>query len=345
MGRKGLVGWTLALGRHLLDAQGSASGRAGSESSGGSSWGITVEQFCELWLRDYARPASSSQSSYRYAIARLRDDFGSRRLGSIERPEAQAWAKRVPYFSYRAARTMFADALRDGFVQVNPFAQLRIPVPEGRRHIDVLSEDEVKRLADCALAVYDEHLGPTIRALILTAGFVGLRPAELAQLDWGDVDLARGLLHVRHATGGTGERKGPKTEAGRRICVLPPPARDALAGLERHEGRQAVFLTPRGRRFDKGAVHRYFVPVRSAYGRPDITPYHLRHACATLLLERGLSPEDVAAQLGHKDGGQLVRRLYGHPDEQRQRERIALAFTEIPSEPVADRSHGGGNRA
>jgi integrase len=258
----------------------------------GISWNITVEQFCELWLRDYARPASSSQSSYRYAIARLRDDFGSRRLGSIERPEA-------------------------------------------------LSEDEVGRLADCALKVYDEHLGPTIRALILTAGFVGLRPAELAQLDWGDVDLNRALLHVRHAGGGKGERKSPKTEAGRRICVLPPPARDALADLERHEGLQAVFLTPRGRRFNKGSFHRYFVAVRAAFGRPDLTPYELRHACATLLLERGLSPEDVAAQLGHKDGGQLVRRLYGHPDEQRQRERIALAFAEIPAEPVADRLHGG----
>jgi hypothetical protein len=33
----------------------------------------------------------------------------------------------------------------------------------------------------------------------------------------------------------------------------------------------------------------------------------------TQLLERGLSPEDVAAQLGHKDGGGLVRRLYGTP--------------------------------
>jgi hypothetical protein len=59
------------------------------------------------------------------------------------------------------------------------------------------------------------------------------------------------------------------------------------------------------------------------------------------LLERGLSPEDVAAQLGHEDGGQLVRKLYGQPDEQRQRQRIALAFTEISIGPAADRSHGG----
>jgi integrase len=64
-----------------------------------------------------------------------------------------------------------------------------------------------------------------------------------------------------------------------------------------------VFLTPRARRFNKGSFHRYFVAVRAAFGRPELTPYELRHACATLLLERGLTPEDVAAHLGHKDGG------------------------------------------
>ena len=64
---------------------------------------------------------------------------------------------------------------------------------------------------------------------------------------------------------------------------------------ERDEGEPAVFVTPRGRRFKKGAWHRYFIPVRSRFGCPDLTPYALRHACTTLLLERGLSPEDVAS--------------------------------------------------
>jgi integrase len=284
---------------------------------------LSVDQLADLWLRDYARPEASSQRNYRYALKRLRADFGSRRVASIDRPEAQAWARRVPYFAYRVARTMYADAMRDGFVPLNPFAQLRIPVPEGRKHIDVLDEAQVQGLADKALELFDEHFAPTIRALILVAGFAGLRPAELAELDWSDVDLVSNRLHIRHATGGDGKRKGPKTEAGRRPCVLPPPAREALAALERHAGTQAVFV-------NKGSVHRYFDKVRCAYGRPDVTPYWLRHACATLLLERGLSPEDVAKQLGHKDGGQLVRRLYGHPDEARQLDRIAMAFADVP---------------
>jgi integrase len=117
------------------------------------------------------------------------------------------------------------------------------------------------------------------------------------------------------------------------MVVLPPPARDARAVLERQLDEPAVFLTPRGKRFAKGATHRYFSIVRAAFGRPKLDFYELRHACATLLLERGLSPEDVAIQLGHSDGGALVRRLYGDPSEDRARARIAAAFAQ---EPVAN---------
>jgi integrase len=52
-------------------------------------------------------------------------------------------------------------------------------------------------------------------------------------------------------------------------------------------------------------------------GRDKVELYELRHACATLLMERGLPPHVVANQLGHTDGGALVQRLYGHRDQVR----------------------------
>jgi integrase len=175
--------------------------------------------------------------------------------------------------------------------------------------------------------------------VILVAGFVGLRAGEVGGLEWGDVDLRRGELHVVRSIAPEGIK--PPKNGEPRICVLPPPAAKSLADLDRHAGESAVFLTPRGHRYGKAAAHRYFVPVRVAFGRPRLQFHELRHACATLLLERGLTPEDVALQLGHRDGGGLVRRLYGHPAEDRARERIAMAFAEVPSEPVANRSQSG----
>lgn len=213
-------------------------------------WGITVDDFCERWLRDYARPALSTRRNNRYSLNSFRREFGSRRLDSIERPEAQRWALRVPYASYRTVRTMYADALRDGVVADNPFSRLRIPAPHGRRRLDVLSEAEVLELADCALEVHDEPVGATVRAAIPVAGFAGLRAGEIGGLEWGDVDLRRGELHVVRSIAPEGIK--PPKNGEPRICVVPPPAADALADLDRHADQPAVFLTPRGRRFGRG---------------------------------------------------------------------------------------------
>ena len=45
----------------------------------------------------------------------------------------------------------------------------------------------------------------------------------------------------------------------------------------------------------------------------------------------GLDPADIAQHFGHQDGGELVRRLYGHFDQARARERIREAFKDAPT--------------
>ncbi|HWF51276.1 MAG TPA: hypothetical protein VG294_11615 [Solirubrobacteraceae bacterium] len=39
-----------------------------------------------------------------------------------------------------------------------------------------------------------------------------------------------------------------------------------------------------------------------------------------------MRPPTLAVQLGHTDGGGLVMTLEGHPDEDRSRDRLDLAF-------------------
>ena len=59
--------------------------------------------------------------------------------------------------------------------------------------------------------------------------------------------------------------------------------------------------------------------------------YELRHFCATHLIELGLSPGDVATQLGHTDGGELVMSTYGHPSIKASLARILEAFRRNPA--------------
>jgi integrase len=70
--------------------------------------------------------------------------------------------------------------------------------------------------------------------------------------------------------------------------------------------------------------------LRKLGGHPALDFYELRHAAATMLLERGATPWDVAQQLGHLDGGQLVMDLYGHPSDAGARARNIAVWDAQP---------------
>lgn len=60
--------------------------------------------------------------------------------------------------------------------------------------------------------------------------------------------------------------------------------------------------------------------------RDEDTNRRLTEAATYLVHTLGLSYPEAAHQLGHTDGGELLRNLYAHPDEQRTLEAIARAF-------------------
>jgi integrase len=293
---------------------------------------ITCGEYVQLWLAEYARPAPATQRSYRYALQRFSAEFDRRRLYEFDRVTARAWANLHPQSNVRVARAMFNDAINDGLHPgPNPFANLRLEQSRGRKDLVALTADELHELADVALRVHAEY-GPTFRAMILFAGYVGLRPGELFALERGD--LVEDEVHIRRNLDGTGQLKLPKN-GKQRVVISPPPARDALLDVPPRIDTSWLFLTLCGRQFRKSSLHYYWNPVRAAFGRPGMDFYELRHFCATHLLELGVSHADVAVQLGHTDGGALVMSTYGHPSEDAARERLkrAYAASVVPLQP------------
>jgi integrase len=60
-----------------------------------------------------------------------------------------------------------------------------------------------------------------------------------------------------------------------------------------------LFSSPRDRMWTQPSHHRYWSLLRRFAGHPGFDFYELRRAAATMLLERGDTPSDVAHQLGH----------------------------------------------
>ncbi len=112
--------------------------------------------------------------------------------------------------------------------------------------------------------------------------------------------------------------------------MIAPEALEAVRSLPSSLGGDApMWQTKRGNRLHGGNQHYYWNPIRVALGPKYVGMdlYELRHFCGSYLFNNlELPAEAVAQQLGHTDGGALVRKLYGHPDEALQRNRVAAAF-------------------
>src|SRR3954471_22586336 len=100
----------------------------------------TIRDWSMVWLRDYQRPAASTQRNYRSAVERINADVGELLLAGIDRPAARRLAAEWPNSTTRIARAMFADAHRDGLLAANPFSSLRLELPKGRKDLEALTE-------------------------------------------------------------------------------------------------------------------------------------------------------------------------------------------------------------
>jgi integrase len=288
----------------------------------------TVAEFVDRWLRDYKRPRASTNRHYDYMVKPLADEFGSVKMSDISRRRAREWALRHRG-SVPVVRAMFNDALNEECVTTNPFANLRLDQRHGRRNLIPLTEAEVHELADTSLSLFGAY-GPTFRACILFAAYVGLRPAEMFVLKWSDLDMAANKVHISRSLGSTGEITPPKNGL-KRTVALPEPAKEVLLAMPRRADSPYVFTAPCGRRFSKTSHYYYWRLLRTEAGRPKMAFYELRHFCATHLLELDTNHADVAVQLGHTDGGALVMSTYGHPSIKASLARVLEAFRRNPA--------------
>jgi len=138
----------------------------------------------------------------------------------------------------------------------------------------------------------------------------GLRIGETLALIWSDLKLdddGRPVLTVRTS----------KTAAGERTIPLSPETMRRLTKRRAEASYNAdaapIFASTVGSALDANNWRRaIFRPAAKRAGVPWATPHSLRHGMASLMAERGYSAAQIAAHLGHADGGVLALRTYIH---------------------------------
>jgi len=134
--------------------------------------------------------------------------------------------------------------------------------------------------------------------MILIAYRHGLRASEVCDLQWHQVELAAGRLHVRRSKRGT--------------PAVHPLQGDELRALRRLQREQVptphVFVSERSAPMAPKSFHALIQRLGERAGMPfAIHPHMLRHGCGYELANKGHDTRALQAWLGHRNIQHTVR--------------------------------------
>jgi integrase len=293
--------------------------------------------FAEAKTGEYApkgRYASSTLELYRQKLSQhVIPKLGNRRVRDITKPDAQALADRLALThagstvrgTIVALAAVLSFAEHRGLIQANPVVRLKLPSARRRKEPRYLSRGELDALL--------EALSDKSRPIAAVCALAGLRVSEAIGLVWADVDLGAEELHVRQQLGRDGKTLvGPKTRSSAATVGIPARLatelrqhrdRAARRGFDRIAADALVFQTRTGRPVSRRNVLRAIQTQADKLGLEGLTSHGLRHSCAGLLRDAGISDEDISVTMRHANS-QVTSVMYGgRAEEAKARVRAA----------------------
>jgi integrase len=290
---------------------------------------IRLDALCERFFAEAGRGeyaprgkyASSTLALYQQKLEQhVIPKLGNRRIREVRKADAQALADRLALtlsgstvrgtIVALAAVTSFAE--HRGLIQANPVVRLKLPSARRRKEPRYLTRPELDALLG--------KLSDESRPIAATAALAGLRISECLGLRWGDVDLGAEELHVRQQLGRDAKTLvAPKTRSSAATVGIPARLgaelrehrdRQGKRGFDRIQPDALVFQTRSGKPVGRRNVLRAIQTQADKLGLEGVTTHGLRHSCAGLLRDAGISDEDISVTMRHANS-QVTSVMYG----------------------------------
>ena len=198
-----------------------------------------------------------------------------------------------------AVQRFFKWLHREKIIPSNPAEDLELPRKPARHLPKALSRNEVEALF--TIPNPSDTLGLRDRCILEVFYSCGLRRAEVANLDVGNMDLSRGTLTVIEGKHGK-SRMLPLGE--RTLTWLETYMEKSRPRLEIDQTERALFLSGYGERLSISYIGHWVKKAMTTAGITKVGACHLlRHSCATHMLENGADIRFIQQMLGHANLG------------------------------------------
>ena len=274
---------------------------------------LTLNQAAERFLADKQDDLKrSTLARYTYVLKHyILPVFGAVLLSQLTANQISEFLRRLQKngLSGKSARdvgVLLKSILRYSAKKLDcPSPGMTVELPAYRRkQIDIFYPDEIQRLAQM---IMDE---PTTTGIgILLTLNTGLRLGELCALQYKDIDLRNGVVHVRKTVQRirSGDRTSlmvlpPKSNSARRTIPLPGDMAALLQKLvQSHPNGENYLLTGKNVPMEPRTMQYQYRTLLKAAGIPYRNFHTLRHTYASRCVERGIDVKSLSEMLGHAD--------------------------------------------
>ncbi|MEU9001291.1 tyrosine-type recombinase/integrase [Streptomyces sp. NPDC048551] len=286
---------------------------------------VPFSEYAAAWIRE-RELATTTRQLYTSLLRRhLEPTFGAVNVAEISPPLVRRWradklaagtGPTTVANAYALLRGIMRTAVSDLLIRRNPCTikgASTVHTPER----PTATVQEVYDLADA--------IQPRYRALVLMAGFLGLRFGELIGLHRRDVDLDGGSVRVRRAVAelnnGQREIKAPKSAAGKRTVAIPAAIlseiRVHLDLYAEHGADGRVFVGAKGATPRRNHFNRLWHKACLDAGIKGLHFHDLRHTGNTLAASTGASTRELMSRMGHSSARAAL--IYQHASADRDR--------------------------
>lgn len=299
--------------------------------------GLTIDQWLDRWLEmvkqtrrvatynlyklmsdNHIRPQIGNVRLDRLTKARVYEMFDKLKAGGVKDGALQE--------VYKVLHRAIQVAFKRDKVGRNVVAQVDKPSATAKEHVILRTEDEIHAFRQAVK-------GSVYEVLYLTALDTGLRQGELLALKWQDVDLIRGLLHVKATLTQTAEgdlvATPPKTRASMRTVKLVKNTTETLKEYRKArmdpKAIQSSWVFPNwdgGPMRKDSFVRRELKRLMKVAKLPAITFHSLRHTHATMLALLGVPMKATQERLGHSTS-RMTMEVYSHATAAMQDHAVA----------------------